>query len=190
MSISSRRFWAHPGAGSREARPEMRPRSFRVRPADDDELLAVQPFGFAPGAAVPDAKERRSSWRRRPQNQACRRQRPPPILHSPREDRRLTRKPVRSTQRPGSSVRFSFDLKSWRYTVDKSARSLSSSKIILLKIQSSASLSAGSNFALQRERGSRAERAKAAAATNRVEFIRRERGKGGDIFLFESAVTH
>jgi hypothetical protein len=33
----------------------MRPRSFRVRPADDDELLAVQPFGFAPEPAV--------SWR-------------------------------------------------------------------------------------------------------------------------------
>jgi hypothetical protein len=33
----------------------MRTRSFRVRPADDDELLAVEPFGFAPQAAV--------SWR-------------------------------------------------------------------------------------------------------------------------------
>jgi hypothetical protein len=33
----------------------MRPRSFRVGPADDDELLAVQPFGFAPKAAI--------SWR-------------------------------------------------------------------------------------------------------------------------------
>src|SRR5580698_3649650 len=33
----------------------MRSRSFRVGPADDHELLAVQPFGFAPKAAV--------SWR-------------------------------------------------------------------------------------------------------------------------------
>jgi hypothetical protein len=30
----------------------MRPRSFRVGPADDDELLAVERFGFAPQAAV------------------------------------------------------------------------------------------------------------------------------------------
>lgn len=30
----------------------MRPRPFRVRPADDHELLAVQPFGFAPEATV------------------------------------------------------------------------------------------------------------------------------------------
>src|ERR1700722_37708 len=30
----------------------MRPRSFRVRPADDDEFLPVQPFGLAPQAAV------------------------------------------------------------------------------------------------------------------------------------------
>ena len=28
--------------------PEMRPRPFRVGPADDDELLAIQRFGFAP----------------------------------------------------------------------------------------------------------------------------------------------
>ena len=27
---------------------EMRPRAFRVGPADDDELLAIQRFGFAP----------------------------------------------------------------------------------------------------------------------------------------------
>jgi hypothetical protein len=33
----------------------MRPRSFRIRPTDDNELLAVQPFGFAPEARV--------SWR-------------------------------------------------------------------------------------------------------------------------------
>ena len=33
----------------------MRPRSFRIGPADDDEFLAVQPFGFAPQAAVPRA---------------------------------------------------------------------------------------------------------------------------------------
>jgi hypothetical protein len=33
----------------------MRPRSFRVGPADDDKLLAVEPFGFPPKAAV--------SWR-------------------------------------------------------------------------------------------------------------------------------
>ena len=30
----------------------MRPRAFRVGPADDDELLTVQRFGFAPEAAV------------------------------------------------------------------------------------------------------------------------------------------
>src|ERR1700722_364923 len=30
----------------------MRPRSFRARPADDDEFLPVQPFGLAPQAAV------------------------------------------------------------------------------------------------------------------------------------------
>jgi hypothetical protein len=35
-----------------QQRPEMRPRPFRVGPADDDELLAVQSFGFAPEAAV------------------------------------------------------------------------------------------------------------------------------------------
>jgi hypothetical protein len=38
-----------------EQQPEMRPRSFRVGPADDDKLLAVEPFGFPPKAAV--------SWR-------------------------------------------------------------------------------------------------------------------------------
>ena len=30
----------------------MRPRSFRVAPADDDELLPVEPFGFAPQPAI------------------------------------------------------------------------------------------------------------------------------------------
>ena len=30
----------------------MRPRSLRIRPADDDEFLPVQRFGFAPEAAV------------------------------------------------------------------------------------------------------------------------------------------
>jgi hypothetical protein len=30
--------------GVEQQRPEMGPRSFRVAPADDDELLAVQPF--------------------------------------------------------------------------------------------------------------------------------------------------
>jgi hypothetical protein len=30
----------------------MRPCSFRIRPADDDELLAVQPFRFAPQAPI------------------------------------------------------------------------------------------------------------------------------------------
>src|ERR1700727_3068780 len=33
----------------------MRPRSFRIGPADDNELLSVEPFGLAPEAAV--------SWR-------------------------------------------------------------------------------------------------------------------------------
>ena len=31
----------------------MRPRSFRVGPADDNEFLPVQRFGFAPQAAIP-----------------------------------------------------------------------------------------------------------------------------------------
>ncbi len=35
------------GVVAQQQHPEMRPRSFRVRPADDDERLAVQPFGFA-----------------------------------------------------------------------------------------------------------------------------------------------
>ena len=35
-----------------QERSEMRPRAFRIRPADDDEFLAVQGFGFAPEAAV------------------------------------------------------------------------------------------------------------------------------------------
>jgi hypothetical protein len=30
----------------------MRPRSFRVRPADDDEFLAIEAFGFTPEASV------------------------------------------------------------------------------------------------------------------------------------------
>jgi hypothetical protein len=30
----------------------MRPRSFRVRPADDDEFLAIEAFCFAPEASV------------------------------------------------------------------------------------------------------------------------------------------
>jgi len=33
---------------AQQQRAEVRPRSFRVGPADDDELLAVQRFGFAP----------------------------------------------------------------------------------------------------------------------------------------------
>jgi hypothetical protein len=40
------------GVVAEQQSPEMRPRSFRVGPADDDELLAVQPFGFAPEAPV------------------------------------------------------------------------------------------------------------------------------------------
>ena len=32
--------------------PKIRPRSFRVRPPDDDELLAVQRLGFTPEASV------------------------------------------------------------------------------------------------------------------------------------------
>ena len=40
------------GVVAEQQRPEMRPRSFRVGPADDDELLTVQRFGFAPEAAV------------------------------------------------------------------------------------------------------------------------------------------
>ena len=40
------------GVVAEQQRPEMRPRAFRVGPADDDELLTVQRFGFAPEAAV------------------------------------------------------------------------------------------------------------------------------------------
>ena len=40
------------GVVAEQQRAEMRPRSFRVGPADDNELLAVQRFGFAPQAAV------------------------------------------------------------------------------------------------------------------------------------------
>ena len=36
------------GVLAQQQGPEMRPRSFRVGPADDDELLAVQRLGFAP----------------------------------------------------------------------------------------------------------------------------------------------
>ena len=35
-----------------QKRAQMRPRSFRVRPADDNELLAIEPFGFAPKAPI------------------------------------------------------------------------------------------------------------------------------------------
>jgi hypothetical protein len=37
---------------AKQERAKVWPRSFWVRPADDDELLAVQSFGFAPEAAV------------------------------------------------------------------------------------------------------------------------------------------
>ena len=40
------------GVVGQQQSPEMRPRSFGVGPADDDELLAVEPFGFAPQAAI------------------------------------------------------------------------------------------------------------------------------------------
>jgi hypothetical protein len=36
------------GVVAEQQRSEMRPRAFWVRPADNDELLAVEPFGFAP----------------------------------------------------------------------------------------------------------------------------------------------
>jgi hypothetical protein len=35
-----------------QQRTEMRSRSFRVRPTDDDELLSVECFSFAPEAAI------------------------------------------------------------------------------------------------------------------------------------------
>ena len=35
-----------------QQRAQMRPRSFRVRPPDDDEFLAIESFGFAPEAPV------------------------------------------------------------------------------------------------------------------------------------------
>jgi hypothetical protein len=37
---------------AKQKRPKIRPRAFRVRPADDNELLTVEPFGFAPQASV------------------------------------------------------------------------------------------------------------------------------------------
>ena len=40
------------GVVAKQQRAEIRPRSFRVRPADDNELLAVQRFGFAPQATI------------------------------------------------------------------------------------------------------------------------------------------
>ena len=40
------------GVVAEQQRAEIRPRPFRVGPADDDELLAVERFGFAPQAAV------------------------------------------------------------------------------------------------------------------------------------------
>jgi hypothetical protein len=43
------------GVVPQKQRPEMRSRALRIGPADDDELLAVEPFGLAPKAAV--------SWR-------------------------------------------------------------------------------------------------------------------------------
>ena len=36
------------GVVAEQQRAEIRPRSFRIGPADDDELLAVERFGFAP----------------------------------------------------------------------------------------------------------------------------------------------
>ena len=36
------------GIVAEQHRPEIWPSAFRVGPAGDDELLAVQPFGFAP----------------------------------------------------------------------------------------------------------------------------------------------
>ena len=36
------------GVVAQQQRAEMRPRSFRVGPADDNEFLAVERFGFAP----------------------------------------------------------------------------------------------------------------------------------------------
>jgi hypothetical protein len=41
------------GIVAQQERPEMRPRSFRLRPANDNELLPLQPFGFTPQTAVP-----------------------------------------------------------------------------------------------------------------------------------------
>jgi hypothetical protein len=40
------------GIIAEQERAEMRPRSFRVSPADDCELLAIEAFGFAPEAPV------------------------------------------------------------------------------------------------------------------------------------------
>jgi hypothetical protein len=41
----------------------MRPRSFRIGPADDNELLPVQGFGFAPQTAVSRRVRRVSRFR-------------------------------------------------------------------------------------------------------------------------------
>jgi hypothetical protein len=43
------------GIVAEQERAEIGPRSFRVGPADDDELLSVERFGFAPKAAVSGA---------------------------------------------------------------------------------------------------------------------------------------
>jgi hypothetical protein len=40
------------GIVAEQQRPEMRPRSFRLEPAEDNELLAVQRVGFAPQSAI------------------------------------------------------------------------------------------------------------------------------------------
>jgi hypothetical protein len=40
------------GTIAEQERAEMRPRSFRVSPADDNELLTIEAFGFAPEAPV------------------------------------------------------------------------------------------------------------------------------------------
>jgi hypothetical protein len=43
------------GIVAEQQRPEIRPRHFRVGPADDDELLAAERLGLAPEAAISGA---------------------------------------------------------------------------------------------------------------------------------------
>jgi hypothetical protein len=62
------------GVVAEQKRPNMRPRSFGIGPADDNELLPVQRFGFAPQPAVSRRIRRVDRFRDHAlKNRACRR---------------------------------------------------------------------------------------------------------------------